>query len=609
MDFQGRHWAETARLYSGLLDPEERNLFIKNLAQKNILLASECRATWFLEDQLLDDFLTDLAKEKAKMFEKAKESADGFLALVELNRLDEISSIFRNIPKKGTIHPQNQVVINYIKSGSEIQILAFLNVLYKSNKQLLNKALDATVDLNIYFTPNSINQAITIADNLHDEEDELLAAKVICLFRLKNKITDPNQLFKLLIQNKELKYADRLISIGKFKPLLSLTDFLPAYIESNEGRLTILNLKKIFQNLNIETENDQVSLMLSQSLNPLVKMLSMETKDKGAISKNLAIKICKKNLELGNRSSIEFAMLIVERFNLEQVISIENVVSSLLTNPKYQRLELAYKMIEQFNLSHKIPYKFIYNLLIGIPVHQNLALARDIVKKHFAPNEHTTVLEYLAVVSHVDPKSFGLAREIMLHDVSNNFDETNYNSSIELIGLVSNIFKGFYSINFTKRNLVISQSKAKGYFKLNTFIKFKISTLNEKISTSEINIINKTWFDKRKAQLIFEGFYIGQILSLTVQSLHSKCLVLSYPGKIGKIKFIINISEISHSYVHDIAASFSKGQDVSGQILSFDNKKSVIYCSIKSMQLDNNRKIENSFENKLHLLKSKFSKG
>ncbi|WP_221392057.1 hypothetical protein [Dyadobacter sp. NIV53] len=293
-----RHWAETVRLYTGLLDEPDRNEFLKNLADKDVLLACECRATFFTDDPFLDEYLTRIAVVEAVKFEKAKSSANGLLALAELNQFDEISKIFQSIPVGSDSYSHNQVVANYIKNGNELQIISFLNVLSQTNVELLGKALDMVLDQKIFFSNYSLQKAIEIAGRLKTDKN-LLFAKVVCLFQLKSQIDDPNVIFHEFLKHKQLKFAERLISLTSVQVSESIVEYLPNYIKNNGHKQLISQLLNIFAKLKINLDDEYISICLSKSLNPLIKSLSLTFGNASYLSEDLAVKICLVNIDIG----------------------------------------------------------------------------------------------------------------------------------------------------------------------------------------------------------------------------------------------------------------------------------------------------------------------
>ena len=124
--FYQRQWAESVRLYSGLLEGNERYELILSLSEKDILLAAECKNIVANDEPEIEDKLIKVAVNDAQKFSKTSISTKGFLALSELDRHDEISRIFSTIKNFSGTH--TEVVMNFIVNGKEMQISTFLEI-------------------------------------------------------------------------------------------------------------------------------------------------------------------------------------------------------------------------------------------------------------------------------------------------------------------------------------------------------------------------------------------------------------------------------------------------------------------------------------------------
>lgn len=603
-----RHWAETLRLYSGLLESEQMSSFIKDLADKNILLASECRATSFIEDEPLDDYLTDIAVKIASNFDKAQSSARALIALTELNKFDEISSVF-NVIKIGSEKPiYTKLISSYIRNANEQQISSFLIVIAESSSSLLNRALDIAFDQKIYFSNYSIDQAIKLCQILNDKP--LLLAKVICLFQLRKQITDPNEILYQFLLNRQAKYAERFTSIIKFKASKEIGDFLKIYIAENEDRQSIESLLFVMNKTSIKIDSDFVRIELSKSLNPKVKLLALSTITKRLISDETAYRMCLENIKIGTKSSIEFVLYMMSMFNLSSKISIQQLIAALIENPKHQRLELAYKLIIENHLEKTFPIKLLYNKLLATLNYESLNLARTIVKSHFSDSDKDVELLKLCVLAQTKEKNQKLAREIATEDFKQFIGIEDLGLTI-FTGFVSGCFNGQYKILFSKNNDQINLKRNSSIsLRSRSIIRFIITELNGKISDSKIKIIESDILMPLKKELIFSPFFVGQIIDLQIKKVEDTRLYL-INETYKTISFILKINEISQFFIKDLKLIFKVDDFLKLRINSFAKSKGYVYCSLKDIQFEGAIKMVEErakFANNINLLKNKFAK-
>jgi len=595
-----RHWAETVRLLTGWLDDVERNDFIKELAKSDILLASECRVNIFIDDAELDNYLADIAVENAKDIIKTKTTANALLALAVLEMFDRIVEIFKSNKASRNNFFYSQVIVDFIKSGSENQILALLKILAASNVRLFEKALDTILDSAILFSPESKSVGQDILHILSKPSNGLLKLKTICLFQLGSEISNAGDLLFKFLRATQIKYAHRLSRLTKITVDASILNFLTEYLGSKVDRQSIrLFLNTIF-NLDLAFSEDIINITLGKSLNPIIKAMSLLTLQGTPISKNLALKICQDNISIGNKSSIEFADKLINEFDLTKDINREELILKLLQSQKTQSIELAYIFIGRYSLYRKFNFRLVFNLLIGNPQLTSLMSARELVLKEFPIDEQRDLLLHLAIIAYKDKKVNKLTKQILLRDLNGVNDLTELEVNKEYFGFVSNRFNGFYQINIGQ-SLLLSLPVAQFKLLLNRFAIFTFTKIGNSINDSTVKIIHNDPLFQLYRKIWMNEFYLGQVISIQITKIYQK-FAIGYSSD-NMIVFMLPISEIVEEYVHDLTLYIRINQTYKVRIKEIDLKNKRVLCSIKDLKLDSYKQ----FDDKLQLLKAKYS--
>lgn len=151
-------WAEVIRLYSGLFDTQdERENFIIDLAETDILLAAECKTSSIEEEFFLMNNLTNLCQNNNQNFVDAEITAKIFLSLIEIDKLTEIVQILSNVKVFNKIHKDS--LEYFVKSAREEQLINFLEIVINldntQNKQLLEFTFDCLKGANEFEKINS----------------------------------------------------------------------------------------------------------------------------------------------------------------------------------------------------------------------------------------------------------------------------------------------------------------------------------------------------------------------------------------------------------------------------------------------------------------------
>lgn len=599
--FDRRHWAETVRLYSGLLENPERIEFIKTLALDNILLAAECQAISFTEEEELTIFLTPIAIESARMFNHSKTSARGIMALAELNKFDEIANIFSLISETTTSEIHNKVVVNYIANGSESQISLFLSILYRTNKRLLSKALDRVFDLGVAFNNSSINTLLPIIDDMIGSEQVLLASKLLCIIQLKKDNINANYYLDILLDKHYIKFAISFIEIYGIRPQSSIVKYLNEYVKSNVNQWAIISFLELCKQFNYIEDWEPIRLLLSTHLNPRVKNLILDAGRYGVLNISEVKRICIANIKIANRSSIEFALKLRTLYHLENILSIDLILDNLLIENRPQRLELAYKLIVDYDLYEKYPYEHLYYLLLNTLNLESLNLARSIVLQHLYDNKK--LLELLACISSIETSNQKLAKEILIQDLSRdsipNPDKIYY-------GSVINIRQGNYSIAFLDNQQITIPRNISGYLKIGSIIKFSAIRNSETDNWSLIKIITKELQKTLFNKFYYGQYWIGQILILKIIRYNSFDIFLG-ESRNDEFSFKVTRNEYNECYYSGSLPRI--GDSLRIRIDKFDKRKRLIWCNCKYLEIkhfDDGFWSEESFKQKISALQQRF---
>ncbi|MCW3107024.1 MAG: hypothetical protein JWQ09_1530 [Segetibacter sp.] len=608
--FFQRQWAETVRLYSGLLESNERIKFIKSIAKEDVLLAAECRTTSILDEEELDEYLTEIALIEAKKFKASQTSAKGIMALVELNKFDEISQIFSSLKGEGSSSVHNAVVANYIANGSELQISTFLIVLAEANKELLDRAVDKVFDLNIFFSPYSITQIQTLVDNFLSRNEVLLAAKLICAVSIKKKIFDDQKLLDALLKNRQIKYAEKLVTLYRVSPVVDIYHYLSDFLKQNLPRDLLVRFLELCKKAKLKYDLSTVRIELSKHLNPRIKSLTFDYRPEIPLSQELIYKIYLENIKIANHSSMEFAMNLVNKYGLQDKVSIDFIIENLLNKPQFQRLELAYKLIKENNISNKYPYELIFDLALNKGNIQTYNLARQIIIEEFNKNQVFDALMYLCCVMIVEQNAYKVAREIILKDLQSINETGDLKEGSLYYGYVTNYFKKLYQIDCGFGGLQINVPKENvGRLRLHDFIQFKLIAKNDKISDSIIKVVNKNIIEGLYSKYYFGALYYGQIIELKVQSFDNYNIYLIHPDYL-ELTFIVNIKEIAKTYVRKISDYVAINEFVMAKIIEFNRVNKKVFCSIKEFSFKNRNEESSDSTDKLNekiaLLQSRF---
>lgn len=600
--YLARDWAETIRLYSGLLNEEHRLLFIKELAEVQILLACECRTTTFAEDPGLDEYLAIIAVQNANEVTKPAKSAGGLLALAELDKFTEIADYFRETKKTGIQQSYFQVISLYLRNGSESHIFELLKILAISNIGLFSKALDFLLELS-FESFTTIHRGSILLD-LIGKSDHLIRGKIISLFEVRSEQGNLKEIFYDLLRNRQIKYAEKFSKFAVLRVDSDILEIFSNYVQQKENNQTLRIFLNILDNVNTEFDNDELNIRLSQSLNPMVKNLALETRNEIPVTANLALRICRENLKIGNRSSVEFILRVREKFKLESAITPEMIMQSLLKEARFQRIELAYKLAKDYKLN--ISYKYLYTILTNSLIYENLALARLIVINEFLDNDRHKALQRICCLALKKTYLNKLARQILLEDLQNQVK--NYEIGKEYQGYVSGSNNGKLQIQFSVCHGSIDTPIKRYKSRPNSIVNFRFINIAEKIEASEIQIISSLSISQYIYDYWYKDYFLEQIIDFKPTRIREKSAIMLSVDK--KDCFLLKISEIDTHYVRNINDYISLNNNYKAQISGFDHRRKIIYCSLKSLKItvDDVSDMDMSLQDKISELREKYSK-
>lgn len=580
-----RQWAETVRLYSGLLEKVEREAFILSLSEKNILLAAECKSIVAEKEAVLEEKLTELAIENARNFNQPTISANGFLALAELDKLNEISNIFTSVKVFSGIH--GEVVMNFLNIGNELQISTFLEILSKVNKKLFIRALNRIVELNIHFSMSSLKTANILFKKYVEKGNLYIVGILICAFKSKFNYRQPEKLIHVLLDKKQVKHANLLSEIFRFQPqnISKLTNYLDEYVLSNSSEKTIMDLIDTLNNWGCKFTSEEKALSFSKHLNVRLKTKFFKNFDN--INYEVLLKIIDSNLELNYVSTINFALNIVEEYNLFRLYPKAFFVRVLLSKLSYGRLVLALELIDKYELDYIFPYELMYIYSLNIKnINEGSILAIRIIRK-CTGNKRKKFLHILALLE--AKKSKKILRRIVFEELNNIYNEEDIKKNIAYYGYVSNIYKGNYSIFYGDKISPVIFPKEKSWLKLG-IIKFNILNTS-KIDNENIQILSKNISDGLNKEFILGGYFIYQILDVTIKEINKVNLVVSLNSDEEKYIGIIDKSEIN-MFVNKLENRFKSNDKIKAVVIGFNRKSNKVYLSQRRLEyyrLDDNQ--------------------
>ncbi len=306
-------WAEVIRLYSGLFDTQdEREDFILDLADKDILLAAECKTSSVEEENGVSKNIIRKSESLAKTFVKSEISAQGLLALVELDETDKVVEILQNIKNPNKKH--KILLETIIQKSNTNKALTILLMLLNSIKK---KGMH---NLSIWAF-QSFDKEIS---NIHSPTLEEIAEKLI-----QNGNLSLLNIFESWIEKYEL-YKEKSISI----------------------LLTML-----------------VKHLIEKAKPPHLKLASNLVRKYKLESIFPINEVVEKLIHKGSLHSLRTAEQLIEKYQLYDKYSTAFIVQKLIQNNAHY-LQLAEQLIEKYQLQNMFHIAELFEKLIKIAQHK-----------------------------------------------------------------------------------------------------------------------------------------------------------------------------------------------------------------------------------------------
>ena len=169
---QKPQWSEPIRLLSGRLTGQERHNFILHISNYNILLSAKCIANSTIKEKELTEKIVNKAYGYAIDFKQIKNENLGFLALLELNRIDLIIQVLKllDLQYNQNVKLRTFEIIPLLFQRIEFeQLLILLNSVFEiefENFNLIKIAIPFLKQKNIELSEQSSDYLMTIASKL-----------------------------------------------------------------------------------------------------------------------------------------------------------------------------------------------------------------------------------------------------------------------------------------------------------------------------------------------------------------------------------------------------------------------------------------------------------
>lgn len=338
-DFLEKHindpaWAEVIRLYSGLFDTQdERETFILDVANEDILLAAECKTSSVEEERKIGKNISITSEKWANNVANPEISVQGFLALMELEKADKILKVLQNVTVKK----------RHIKTVSEKK-RRIETVKRKRIKVIIKKMI----------TETNTNKSLDILEMIWNLPIKKKDLKELAIKSFNKEITNEihkNRIEKLIekvVMNRNELYLHSLLANTWIKEY-QLQDKFP-----------IENLiKKLIQN------GDNSSLQIARNWFEKYRL-----QDKFLIEK-----LIERLIQNGDNNSLVLARTWIEKYQLQDRFPIENLIKELIQHGHNNSLGLARNWIEKYQLQTEFPFKNLIEKLIQKGDNDSLLLA------------------------------------------------------------------------------------------------------------------------------------------------------------------------------------------------------------------------------------------
>lgn len=254
-------WAETIKLYSGLFDSgNDREQFIVNLAESDVLLASECKNSSTVEESLISDSIEEKCQSILLRPNEPENFSNALKALANINKNNLIKEFIQSVkPDKIEFLRNVMSILPYDKSSLELLIL----ILNSNPKSYIKTFLNILTNLereSIYLERESIEVIFKLLLT-----DNKIKAKYALQFYRQN-LNFVNPLSYTEEAEAKLIYFDELQDlidwINIFELKIKFKDVILHLIEQNDsvkGYYTALSL--------VESLNEKEKLFILNKLN------------------------------------------------------------------------------------------------------------------------------------------------------------------------------------------------------------------------------------------------------------------------------------------------------------------------------------------------------
>ncbi len=262
-------WAEIIKLYSGLFDSEnDREQFIVNLAESDVLLASECKNSSTVEENPISNSIEEKCQSILLKTNEPENFSNALKALANINKNNLIKDFIQSVkPNKIEFLRNVMSILPYDKSSLELLILilnsnpqsyikSFLNILTNLERESIYLERESIEEIfKLLLTDNKIKAKYALQfyrQNLNFintlSYKEYAEAKFIYFDELQDLI-DWKNIFELKIKFKDviLHLIEQNDSVKGYYTALSLMESL-----TEKERLFIL--QKLIESKNIKNQ-------------------------------------------------------------------------------------------------------------------------------------------------------------------------------------------------------------------------------------------------------------------------------------------------------------------------------------------------------------------
>ncbi|MGM0748323.1 MAG: hypothetical protein ACQEUS_10750 [Bacillota bacterium] len=208
---QNEKYYETLKYLSHSLKGEKRREFMKYISLHNTYLAAQCATTCDIDEEI-EDYISKKAMEDANSELNDKKRL-GILALIELNRYELLSEIFKGISSNISLY--RKVVIQIINEIDTENIIRVFNIIVDTKIKLL---ISSVITGAYYKEVSLTNEQIKEMELIYNKLIEIYNKKDHRLVRFILAFNLPKRLLPSNIEN----ITRKMIKTGKSKLIREL---------------------------------------------------------------------------------------------------------------------------------------------------------------------------------------------------------------------------------------------------------------------------------------------------------------------------------------------------------------------------------------------------